>query len=76
MRKRHGLPLAAEAVAKAPFAPPLPTIKPVTNWAKLGQFPRWIKLGGATGKRFTYRRPDSEAAEAEPAWMGRPRLGE
>ena len=19
-------------------------IKPVTNWAKLGQFPRWIKL--------------------------------
>ena len=65
MRKRHG-PLAADAVAKAAFVPPLPTIKPVTNWAKLGQFPRWIKLGRATGKRFTCRRPDSEVAEAAP----------
>jgi hypothetical protein len=41
-------PLAADAFAKAAFVPPLPTIKPVTNWAKLGQFPRWIRLGGAT----------------------------
>jgi hypothetical protein len=48
MPKRHGPPLAADAVAKAAFVPPLPTIKPATNWAKLGQFPRWIKLGGAT----------------------------
>jgi hypothetical protein len=39
-------PLAADAVAKATFVPPLSTIKSVTNWAKLGQFPRWIKLGG------------------------------
>src|SRR5208282_1837793 len=53
MRKRHGPPLAADAVAKAALVPPLPTIKPVTNWTKLGQFPRRIKLGGATGKRFT-----------------------
>ena len=44
VRKRHG-PLAADAVAKAAFVPPLPTIKPVTNWAKLGQFLGWIKLG-------------------------------
>ena len=48
VRKRHGPPLAADAVAKAAFVPPLPTIEPATNWAKLGQFPRWIKLGGAT----------------------------
>jgi len=48
VRKRHGSPLAADAVAKAAFVPPLPTIKPVTNWAKSGQFPRWINLGGAT----------------------------
>jgi len=53
VRKRHGPPLAADAVAKAALVPPLPTIKPVTNWTKLGQFPRRIKLGGATGKRFT-----------------------
>ena len=48
VRKRHGPPPAADAVPKAPFVPPLPTIKRVTNWAKLGQFPSWIKLGGAT----------------------------
>ena len=42
VRKRHGLSPAADAVAKAPFVPLLPTIKPVTNWAKLGQFLRWI----------------------------------
>jgi hypothetical protein len=46
VRKPRGRPLAADAVAKAAFVPPLRTIKPVTNWAKLGQFPRWIKLGG------------------------------
>ena len=39
VRQRHDLPLAADAVAKAPFAPPLPAIKRVTNWAKLAQFP-------------------------------------
>jgi hypothetical protein len=71
VRKRHGPPLAADAVAKVAFVPPLTTIKPVTNWARLGQFPRWITLAGATGKRFTYRWPDSEAAEA-----GHPRHGE
>ena len=48
MRKRHGPPLAADAVAKAAFVPPLPTIKPATNWPKLGQFPRWIKARRAT----------------------------
>jgi hypothetical protein len=41
--------LATDAVAKAAFVPPLPTIKAVTNWAKLGQFPRSITLGGVTG---------------------------
>jgi len=66
VRERHGRPLAADVVAKA-FVPPLPTIRPVTNWPKLAQFPSWITLGGATGKRFTHRRPDSEAAEAGPA---------
>jgi len=44
------IPLGACAQAARPpfavdgreggFVPPLPTIKPVTNWAKLGQFPR------------------------------------
>jgi hypothetical protein len=42
VRKRRGPPLAADAVAKAPFVAPLTTIKPVTNWANLAQFPRWI----------------------------------
>jgi len=66
MRERHGRPLAADVVAKE-FVPPLPTIRPVTNCANLAQFPSRITLGGATGKRFTHRRPDSEAAEAGPA---------
>jgi hypothetical protein len=42
VRKRHGPPLAVDAVAKAPFVPLIPTIRPVTNWANLAQFPRWI----------------------------------
>jgi hypothetical protein len=41
MRKRHGPPPAADAVAKAPFVPRLPD-EPVINWAKLAQFPRWV----------------------------------
>jgi hypothetical protein len=52
VRKPRGRPLAADAVAKAAFVPPLRTIKPVTNWAKLGQFPSWIKLGGAEVTQF------------------------
>jgi len=51
VRKRHGPPLAADAVAKAAFAPPLPTIKPVTNWPKLGPVSEVDKARWAPGER-------------------------
>src|SRR5271169_2371070 len=80
VRKRHGPPLAADAVAKAAFAPPLPTIKPVTNWPKLGQFPRWIKLGGRPASAISTAlrvdasdSPASNAAAASVALLREPR---
>jgi len=68
VRKRHNPPLAADAVAKAAFVPPLPTVKPVTNWAKLGQLPRWMKLGGATGKRFIVLPPEFDFDRGHSVW--------
>jgi hypothetical protein len=65
VRRRHGLPLAADAVAKAPFAPPLPTIKPVTDWAKLAQFP-YVDKAGRGDRRAPSRRPCASTPRTRP----------